>query len=213
MHDESPFANEPVCDRIAEGLARVALALRSHATRAATKARLSPAQGQVLTLLGQADGMRLSALALRLGVSAPTASDVVRVLVQKGFVEKRAAADARGIALRLTVEGEAMTERVAEWPSFLRRALARLDRSDQDALLELVIKLVLSLQHQGDIDPPSMCVTCRHFRPWTHQGAKPHHCAFVDAPFGDCDLRLDCRDHALGDDRDGGAWLHPAHGA
>ncbi|MER3418788.1 MAG: MarR family transcriptional regulator, partial [Chloroflexota bacterium] len=25
---------------------------------------------------------------------------------------------------------------------------------------------------------------------------RPHHCAFVDAPFGDRSIRLDCPDHA-----------------
>jgi hypothetical protein len=41
-----------------------------------------------------------------------------------------------------------------------------------------------------------MCVTCRYFRPHVHSDPeRPHHCAFVDAPFGDRALRLDCRDH------------------
>jgi hypothetical protein len=40
-----------------------------------------------------------------------------------------------------------------------------------------------------------MCVSCRFFRPFQHDDlARPHHCAFVDAPFGDGELRLDCPD-------------------
>jgi hypothetical protein len=41
-----------------------------------------------------------------------------------------------------------------------------------------------------------MCVTCRFFRPYAHPGAAaPHHCALVDAPFGDAQIRLDCPEH------------------
>ena len=41
-----------------------------------------------------------------------------------------------------------------------------------------------------------MCLDCRFFRPDVHDDpARPHHCAFVDAPFGDAQLRIDCADH------------------
>jgi protoglobin len=41
-----------------------------------------------------------------------------------------------------------------------------------------------------------MCVSCRFFRPFIHDDpTHPHQCAFVDAPFGDGELRLDCPDH------------------
>jgi hypothetical protein len=36
----------------------------------------------------------------------------------------------------------------------------------------------------------------RFFQPYRHPDPdRPHHCAFVDAPFGDGELRLDCPDH------------------
>jgi hypothetical protein len=41
-----------------------------------------------------------------------------------------------------------------------------------------------------------MCATCVFFRPDVHDDPeRPHHCAFVDAPFGDRQLRLDCDDY------------------
>jgi len=41
-----------------------------------------------------------------------------------------------------------------------------------------------------------MCVTCRYFRPNAHDDPeRPHHCAFVEAAFGDRNLRVDCLDH------------------
>jgi hypothetical protein len=42
-----------------------------------------------------------------------------------------------------------------------------------------------------------MCVYCRFFRPYAHPDdpEQPHHCAFVNAPFGDRALRVDCPEY------------------
>jgi hypothetical protein len=41
-----------------------------------------------------------------------------------------------------------------------------------------------------------MCVTCTHFRPYVNQDSKrPHHCALVEADFGDRLIRIDCNEH------------------
>ncbi|MGH3013133.1 MAG: MarR family winged helix-turn-helix transcriptional regulator, partial [Gaiellaceae bacterium] len=56
-------------------------------------------------------------------------------------------------------------------------------------------KMIRVLQEQGRIPPARMCATCRYFRPNAHRDSeRPHHCAFVDAPFGGGELRLDCAD-------------------
>jgi hypothetical protein len=57
--------------------------------------------------------------------------------------------------------------------------------------------MIRTLQERGRIPVARMCVSCTFFRPFRHDDrARPHHCAFVDAPFGDGELRLDCPDHA-----------------
>jgi hypothetical protein len=33
-----------------------------------------------------------------------------------------------------------------------------------------------------------------------HEGAAPHHCAFVDAPLANEQLRIDCPEHELASD-------------
>ncbi|MGQ0563367.1 MAG: hypothetical protein ACT443_16025 [Gemmatimonadota bacterium] len=42
---------------------------------------------------------------------------------------------------------------------------------------------------------------CRFFRPFAHPRDvdQPHHCAFVNAPFGDRALRLECSEHEPAD--------------
>ena len=56
--------------------------------------------------------------------------------------------------------------------------------------------MIRTLQEKGRIPVARMCVSCRFFQPFRHDNpARPHHCAFVDAAFGDEELRLDCPDH------------------
>ena len=63
-------------------------------------------------------------------------------------------------------------------------------------LLRLVVKLIRSLQRRGEIPVARMCGTCQHFRPNVHpEPEAPHHCAFVDAAFGDRQHMIDCPDH------------------
>jgi hypothetical protein len=49
---------------------------------------------------------------------------------------------------------------------------------------------------------------CRFVRPYLHANARePHHCAYVDAPFGDGELRVDCADHVPLRSEDAGGRL------
>ena len=72
--------------------------------------------------------------------------------------------------------------------------------SAQAELLLTQITLIRQLQRAGAIPLQRMCVSCRYFRPRTYPAsAKLHHCAFIDAPIGDGDLRLDCMEHETAD--------------
>lgn len=186
---------EPIAQRVSTGLAKISLALKTHAWRGASSAGLTPTQGQALVLLRAApQGMRLDRLARDLGVTAPTASDAVSALVAKGLVVRgRSTDNHRAVALTLTPEGKDLADKAADWPDFLMRALGALDQGEQAGFLRALIKIIRSLQEAGDIPIQRMCVSCRYFRPYSHVDfEKPHHCAFVNAPMGDRNLRIDC---------------------
>lgn len=194
--------SEPTAKRVTHGLAKVGLVLKSRAWKGAGSERLTPTQGQIVALLhGYPAGLRLSAVADTLGVTAPTASDAVAALVSKGLVARGQAADHhRALALRLTPDGEAVAARIADWPDFLMRAVRTLSSQEQTVFLRGLVKMIRVLQEAGDIPVQRMCVTCLHFRPNVHADPlNPHHCAFVDAAFGDRHLRLDCGEHAQAD--------------
>jgi DNA-binding MarR family transcriptional regulator len=186
--------SEPIARRVTAGLVRIGHVLRSRAWKGAGPAGVTPTQGHALGLLRDApEGLPLGTVASRLGVSAPTASDAMNALVAKGLVLKAPGAKPRSISLRLTPTGEALADATRDWPAFLADAIETLEPAEQAAFLRMLVKIIRAMQLSGDIAPQKMCVTCRYFRPNAHQGAAaPHHCAFVDAPFGDRHLRLNC---------------------
>lgn len=189
---------EPLPQRITAGLGKIALALRQASWRGAGRRRLTPTQGLILTLLRRhPGGQRLSTVAAALGVTRASASQAVSTLVRKGLVAKHAAdGDGRARRVALTSAGRREATRALGWGETVRAAVGTLGLAEQAALLRALVKIIRALQEAGQIAPSRMCITCRYFRPYVHANPRrPHHCAFVDAAFGDRALRVDCPDH------------------
>jgi DNA-binding MarR family transcriptional regulator len=184
--------------RVVIGLSKIGLALKSQSWQDAGQHGVTPTQGQILTLLRSkgAAGMRLSAVANELGVTAATTSDAVTTLVEKGLVQKtKAIDDGRAIAISLTLEGQEIAAQSAGWSDFLLDAVNELSEIEQEVFLQGLIKIIRKLQQQKQISVARMCINCQFFRPHVYGDLdQPHHCAFVNAPFGDRDLQLDCPD-------------------
>jgi len=194
---ERGFSDEPTGNQVVTGLSKISLALKTQAWKGASQRGLTPTQGQILALLAQKGRRRLGEIAELLGITPATASDAVKALSAKGLVAKeRGPGDARSVSLSLTPQGSAEAERTALWPDFLLAAVERLEPEEQQVFLRGLVKMIAVLQEEGYIAPARMCVTCTFFRPNAHPDpARPHHCAFVDAAFGEGELRLECADH------------------
>jgi DNA-binding MarR family transcriptional regulator len=197
--NEDALEADPLDARVVTGLAKIGLATRHRAWAEGEGQGITPTQGQILALLrarGEA-GMRVTEIAAAMAVAPPTATVAVQALERKGLVRKtRAGDDARVRTLTLTPEGEREAARAAGWADFLLGAVDALSPAEQEVFLRGLVKMIHTLQERGEVPVSRMCVTCRYFRPRVHADpARPHHCAFVDAPFGDRSLRLDCADH------------------
>ncbi len=182
-------------DRLMDGLDRFASAMRAEVRRSVAPRGLNPAQDAILRMLmARPAGLRVRVLARHLGVRQPTVTGSVIALERKGLVRRQAdPADARATIVKVTPEALAQPAAV---PSLAAAALADLSEAEQASLLKTLIKLIRSLQLRHAIPPQRLCVSCKYFRPNVHPEAEaPHHCAFVDAPFGDRALRLDCAEH------------------
>jgi DNA-binding MarR family transcriptional regulator len=187
------------------GLAKLGLALRNESWRKRGETGLTPTQAELLVLLRTADpvGLRLAELADGLGVTHATASESLRALHEKRLVRKsRDPRDGRALAITLTDRGRREADREATWPDLFLAAAGSLTSEEQTVFLRGLVTMIRSLQDQGRIPVARMCASCRFFRPHVHDSAeRPHHCAFVDAAFGDRELRLDCADYQPTDDR------------
>lgn len=184
--------------QIATGLSRIGTVIRAERQRAADEQAVSPTQAQILGLLVARGPARLSVLAAELAVTLPTVSDAVTALVRKGHVERQPDPDdGRATRLEATASGRALAGSLAGWPEALLGAIDVLDEAERAVFLRGLMRMIGKLQDEGAIPVQKMCASCLYFRPNAHPGAeRPHHCAFVDAPFGDAALRIDCADHA-----------------
>lgn len=188
--------SEPLSRRVAVGFRKLAQAMKHREWSLANDDGLSPTQGQILATLALEGALTGSELSRSLGITLPTLSDAVRVLVEKGAVTKQPdPRHPRAVRVSLTERGRALAGKVATWPDFLAVAVGDLSEPEQEALLTGVVKMIRSLQLRGLIPASRMCASCRYFRPNVHDGPKPHHCAFADAPIAARELRLECGDH------------------
>ncbi len=191
---------DDVSNKLLGGLNRIGLAMRSAAWGEATESGLTPTQSQILAFIAarSPQNPRSGDAADALGITPQTASVAIGALVAKGLVIKTPDInDRRASALRLTRQGEVAARVATQWPDFLTNAVRELDEGERQAFLRILIKLIHRLQSDGEIVPQRLCVTCVHFQPNVHSGRNggPHHCALINAPLAEIDLRLDCADH------------------
>lgn len=189
---------EDVSRRTLVALSKLGMALRDQMRETSGPLGVNPTQAQILMVLARLGhtGLRLSTIADQLGVTAPTVSDSVSALESKGLVTRgRDPADGRALAVLATREGLETARALADWPDLLLDSVEVLDDPEKGVLLKALLKVIRALQDRGRISTTRMCVTCLHFRPDAHADPRaPHHCAFVDAAFGDRSLRVDCED-------------------
>ena len=191
---ENPFDNDSSIEKhILIGLSKIGIALKSQSWQDAGQQKLTPTQGQILTILLE-KALRLSDLANHLSVSAATASDAVITLVNKGLVQKiKSPTDGRAIEITLTSAGLEAAQKTSTWTDFLLETVNELSAAEQVIFLRSLIKMIRKLQENGQISVVNMCVTCTFFQPNRYDDEEyPHHCSFVNAPFGDRHLRINC---------------------
>ena len=182
--------------QLAAGLEKIGLAMKSRAWRREGRAGLGPLQRQVLTLLRSKPDQRatISTVANELVVRLPTASEVIATLERKQLVRRRRdTSDGRVVTAQLTAKGNRANAPSSRMPDRLVTATEALSAPEQVSLLRSLVKVIRSLQEQGEIVSARMCVSCHNFRPNQHDNAdRPHHCDYLNVPLGDRSLRLDC---------------------
>ena len=199
---ETPKIPSTVNHRIREGLSRIATAMRSDDWDRAKASGLNPTQLAILELLeSRQNGLGVREIAANLGVSQPSATDSIAALERKGLLSKGSAGtDRRAVNVAITPEGISVIEAARSSEGVIAQSVDALAGHEQEDLLITLVKMIRHLQDVDAIPIQRMCATCRYFAPFAHSdAAKPHHCHFVDAAFGQRDIRIDCREHETAD--------------
>lgn len=188
----------PDVRQITTAFQRLAAFWRANQWQVAKGKGLNPTQGEILARVA-AQPERTAHLAAHLGITPSSLSDTVSALVDKGLVLRRPdPEDGRARRIVATTKGQELAAQTPDAPDALDAAIASLGESERGALLRSLTLIIRSLQEARAIPVQRMCVTCRHFRPHIHDDpVRPHHCAFVDAAFGDAALQVDCADHQI----------------
>lgn len=195
----NPKPAESTTTQVVAGLERIGLAMKSRTWRREGRSGLGPLQRQVLAVLQSQPKhlAQVSQIAQELAVRLPTASEAVATLERKRLVRRRRSkSDGRVVTVELTSKGLRTCAGSPQNPGALVTATATLSSREQASMLTALIKLIRSLQEQGEISVARMCVSCRYFRPNRYDDpAQPHHCDYVNAPLGDMTLRLNCPEY------------------
>lgn len=188
--------------RIREGLSRIATVMRNEDWSRAKTSGLNPTQLSILELLeGRATGLAVKDIAANLGVSQPTATDSIAALERKELVTKSGdGADRRAVKVEITPRGRSVLAEGKQTVGAAKDAVDALTSDEQQDLLITLVKMISHLQDNDAIPIQRMCVSCRYFAPFVHSdAARPHHCHFVNAAFGQQEIRVDCREHEIAD--------------
>ncbi len=194
--------SEELDAKIVAALERLSHVLRALLWEEAVESRLSPVQIQTLLYLDShaQDLCRVGQLAEEFGLTPATVSDAVKSLEGKGLVERRPQPeDGRAFQLHLTARGRQLAHRkLARWADALHEQLAGFSEAEKAQALRFLLQLIESLYRAGVITVARICLTCRFFRPNAHSDPQaPHHCALMDKPLAERDLRVDCPEHEM----------------
>ena len=192
--------NKDLSDKIVVGLERISEAFRVLLWDHAKKIGLSPIQIQLLIFLKyHAETLRnVSALALEFNMTKPTISDAIKMLDQKGLVQKSPGiTDARSSIISLTSEGEKMVESVSSFASPIGDNLKQLDQKKLDSFYKSLVHLIYQLNQSGVISTQRTCFGCRFYE----QRSKVHYCHFLRRDLSDTQIRLDCKDFVQATDQ------------
>jgi DNA-binding MarR family transcriptional regulator len=186
--------------KLIAGLVRVAVMAPDERADTVRHGPVHPVQRQIMLLLSRRDReYRLTALADELGTGVSATMAVLQPLIAEGLVEMRPAPSyaSRDMRVAATQQGLATVPAPANWADRLLAEVDDLDETDRARMLRLVTTRIGDLQQEGSIPITHMCLSCRFFDGYRHPGRPaPHHCWFVDAPFGYRELRLHCPEHA-----------------
>lgn len=181
-------------DKILSALERLHTATRAGLQQAGQEHGLPLLQAQLLDHLERHREAHdsISTLADSFAVTLPTISDSIRVLVEKGLVEKRQSqTDRRASVIVLSAEGEALAKRLRQYAAPFLKGVKGMSQQQKLALWNSLLGLLDQMQTLGLIPLTRMCYSCRHGSR-TDSGI---YCELLRRPLQGDQIRIECPEH------------------
>lgn len=188
--------NNQVEFRIVAALERLSEAFRVLLWNEAKILNISPIQIQILIFLKfhALEKCKVSYLAQEFNMTKATVSDAVKVLLQKGLIDKETdAVDTRSYTMRLTDLGETTIAQATLFANPLLKSFDTLSDLQKEILLDSLLEMIFRLHKAGIITLQRMCQTCQYLQ--NTDGS--HYCRLLEKSLLKTELRLDCAEHSL----------------
>jgi DNA-binding MarR family transcriptional regulator len=182
--------------RIVAALERLSEAFRVLLWNEAKILNISPIQIQILVFLKfhALEKCKVSYLAQEFNMTKATISDAVKVMLQKGLIDKETdAEDTRSYTMRLTDLGETTISQATLFANPLLKSFDTLSNEQKEILLDSLLQMIFRLHKAGIITLQRMCQTCQYLQ--NNDGS--HYCKLLEKPLLKAEFRLDCREHSL----------------
>lgn len=188
--------NKNIESKIVVALERISEAFRVLLWQKSKENSLSPIQIQTLIfLLYHSDEMcKVSYLAQEFNMTKATISDSVRVLLDKGLIEKKEDPnDTRSFGIGLTKTGRKAANDATNFTSAIEKPLNQLSLEQKEIMMNSLFYMIHELHQAGIITIQRMCFTCSHYR-YEKEG---HFCTLLQTKLANTQLRIDCPEHEL----------------
>lgn len=197
---KSPFdlskQNKKTESKIVVALERISEAFRVLLWNESKETALSPIQIQILIFLlfHAKDKCKVSYLAQEFNMTKATISDSIKLLLQKGLVEKLDDDnDTRSYIIGLTNAGKKTAESSSHFAFAIEKPIAGFSEEQKEVMLTGLLKLIHELNKAGVITIQRMCSTCVNYR--GENGT--HYCQLLQMKLEAQNLRVDCPEHEL----------------
>lgn len=182
---------QDITHKIIVGLERISEAYKTLLWEKAKLYNISPIQIQLLTFINnhKIELCNVSYLAKEFNVTKPTISDAIKVLHQKGYLEKDySTKDSRSYNLFVTSKGSTLLLKIGNYFAPIGKEIEKLSLSNRNNLYTTISKLIFQLNRNGVLSVQRTCLACNYYS----QTNNKHHCNLINSYLQDYEIRIDC---------------------
>jgi len=179
--------------KLVAGLERLSTLFKSSLQDTAKENSLTPLQTQFLIFIDQhsATLCSVTSLASEFSVTKATASDSLKTLVLKDYLEKvYSINDSRRFHYVLSKSAKPVVKKLNHFGISMAKVLKSLENNEVNELTHLVLKM-LHLFSKQELITTRMCYSCKYYE----KKQKDFYCHLLECSFSSQDLRLDCPEH------------------